>query len=205
MIEMSSNNAAAMAPFFKAFSEAQSEINNVLAEKRGHNSNYAELHQVLAAVRAPFAKNGLAVMQFPSSSTSDTGITQTNLVTMITHESGEWIRSSMNINYTSKGGMSEIQALGSHITYARRYMLSAIAGISQVDNESDLSPTAQAENSKIQDDIERLKLSGLRAAKGGREELAKWFKSLKIGDKNFLRNDELGIKLMAEISSTIEA
>jgi len=205
MLEMSSNNAAAMAPFFKAFSEAQSEINNVLAEKDGHKYKYAELHQVLAAVRAPFAKNGLAVMQLPSSETTENGIIRTSLITMITHESGEWIRSSMNIDYNSKAGMSEIQVLGSHITYARRYMLSAIAGISQVDDESDLSPTAQAENSKIQDDIERLKLSGLRAAKDGREALEKWYRTLKVGDKNFLKNDESGIKLMAEISSTIEA
>lgn len=147
-IEMSSNDGAKMAKFFEDFGKAQSEINNVLADSQGHNYKYAELHQVLAVIREPFFKYGLAIMQFPSSQKNDDGTTQTSLTTLISHKSGEWIKSSMNIDYQSNAKMSAIQALGSHITYARRYMASAICGVSQVDNLDEINPSESTPTAK---------------------------------------------------------
>lgn len=147
-----------MNEFFDAFSKAQSEINNVLADKQGYNYKYAELWQVLAVIRKPFADNGLAIMQFPSSSKDSDGVTSTFLTTMITHKSGEWVKSSMNIDLPSADNKTTaIQKLGSHISYARRYMASAIAGVSQVDDESKLISDESAPATQKQKAIEESK------------------------------------------------
>ena len=150
-IELSSNDGTKMAAFFTAFSKAQAEINNVLADTKGHNYQYAELSQVLAVIRKPFADNGLAIMQLPNSIRNEDGTTSTYLATIITHESGEWIKSNLSIDYQGGAKTSAIQQLGSHITYARRYMASAMTGVAQVDDESELLPTEAAPANKKAD------------------------------------------------------
>lgn len=109
----------------KALIEVQKVISN--AEKDAKNpffkSNYATLKSVLDATRQPFADNGLAVTQT---------MVENYLVTTLLHSSGQWIRSYLPLNPTKQ---NDPQALGSAITYARRYALAAIANITQEDDD----------------------------------------------------------------------
>lgn len=202
-IELSSQDGVKMAEFFSDFSKAQAEINNVLAGKDGHNYKYAELYQVLAVIRKPFSDHGLAIMQLPSSTYLEDGTTKTQLSTMIIHKSGEWIKSTMNIDYASNAKMSQIQQLGSHITYARRYMASAIVGVSQVDNEDDITPDATLSLQNKGIDIEALKEDGIKEAEKGREALAEWYKSQSATVKKYLKGD--GADVMDQITKSIKA
>ena len=55
------------------------------------------------------------------------------LVTMLADSSGQWVKSIMPIP-PNKG---DAQSMGSAISYARRYALSALVGISQMDDDGE--------------------------------------------------------------------
>ncbi len=114
-----------------ALAKAQSEI--IGAAKSADNpffkSKYADLAACWDACRGPLTKNGLCVIQTPS--TSEEGAVV--LTTMLAHQSGQWMRDSMACRPT-KG---DAQALGSVTTYLRRYGLAAIVGLAQVDDDGE--------------------------------------------------------------------
>lgn len=113
-----------------ALVKVQAEIRD--AEKNSLNphfkSQYANLESVIAATREPFANHGLVVAQ--QSSIEDG---KPVLVTTLFHSSGQWIRSVMPI----MNERNTAQGLGSGLSYARRYSLSAIAGITQSDDDGE--------------------------------------------------------------------
>ena len=78
--------------------------------------SYATLDCVLDAVRLPLAEHGLALTQIPIGD---------NLITLLLHTSGQWLRCSMTI--ATNGNM---QDLASAITSARRLSIQALLGIS---------------------------------------------------------------------------
>lgn len=88
----------------------------------GTLSRYASLTSVWAAIRAPFSSEGLSIVQ--GLKNLDNG--KLSLITTLTHKSGEKEIFECPV-FTDKNGM---QALGSAITYARRYSLNCIAGTS---------------------------------------------------------------------------
>lgn len=203
-IKMSSTDGEKMAGLFTAFSDAQAGINNVLADKDMMNKfKYAELHQLLSAIRAPFAKNGLAVMQFPNGKKAD-NVTHDYLTTIITHKSGEWISGTMVLPLVVENrGTSAAQAFGASITYARRYMLAAIVGIAQVDDESYLIPDVKLSIERGEFDLDTIRSSGIKEAKKGRPALTKWYSMQSIDIKDYLSKNDAGKELMTEISSNI--
>jgi hypothetical protein len=112
----------------KALSKAQSEI--VGAKKDSSNSfyhsTYADLASCFAAIREPFSRNGLSILQ-----PTDEHDNHTYVDTIILHNSGEWISSRLRV-VTQK---TDAQAIGSAISYARRYALCSLAGIPQIDDD----------------------------------------------------------------------
>lgn len=89
-------------------------------------SNYADLAACWAAIREPLSSNGLAVTQFVN--TNESGV---EVATQLMHVSGEYIRSECWLPVTAKTA----QAYGSAITYARRYSLAALVGLSAEDDD----------------------------------------------------------------------
>ncbi len=110
-----------------ALAKAQMEFPPVLrgkeVEARAYKFKYAPLDAVLAAVRGPLAKNGLAISQL---------LDGDDLVTMLLHEGGARLYGRAPLPY--KDG-DTIQALGSAITYMRRYALQAILGIAAEEDD----------------------------------------------------------------------
>lgn len=88
-------------------------------------NRYADLAAVLDAIRAPLADNGLSVTQ--TTEIREGGFV---LVTTMRHATGQWIASEYPLPMASKP-----QELGSALTYARRYCLSAIACIAADDDD----------------------------------------------------------------------
>lgn len=104
-----------------AFQKSAPKIVKDKTAKLGtYQYKYADLSSIMDAVRGGLADNGLAVIQSPSSYQ-----TESTLTTMITHESGQWISDTMNLKVMQETP----QGQGSAITYARRYMLTAMLGI----------------------------------------------------------------------------
>jgi hypothetical protein len=106
-----------------ALAKAQGQIK--AAPKDSDNpffkSKYADLASVWDACREPLAKNGLAVIQRPNPTDGAT----VSLTTILAHESGEWIRGTLVMRPVK----ADPQGIGSCLTYARRYALSAMVGI----------------------------------------------------------------------------
>ena len=91
-------------------------------------SRYADLASIWEACREPLTKNGLAVVQLPGKDEAGYYVE-----TVLTHASGEFISEKLHIVPTK----DDPQGLGSCITYARKYGLSAIAGIAPDDSDDD--------------------------------------------------------------------
>jgi hypothetical protein len=112
-----------------ALAAAQAQIEGASKDKinPAFKSRYADLASVWEACRIPLSKNGLAVVQLPSADGQKVVVT-----TLLAHRSGEWISDELTITATG----STPQAIGSAITYARRYALSAMVGVAP-DDDSD--------------------------------------------------------------------
>lgn len=113
-----------------ALSKAQAEIKGAAKDSDNpfFKSRYADLSAVWDACREPLTKNGLAVSQFPSADGP-----KVTVETILMHESGEWI--SRDLTITAKEDSP--QAIGSAVTYARRYALAAVAGVAPEDDDGE--------------------------------------------------------------------
>ena len=115
-----------------ALCKAQSEMKG--AEKKSTNpffkSGYADLHTVIEASVPHLNKYGISVIQGNDGSTGEFYVT-----TMLLHESGQWLKSMLRMPIEK----ATAQSIGSTITYGRRYGLSAIAGISQYDDDGNMA------------------------------------------------------------------
>jgi hypothetical protein len=88
-------------------------------------NRYADLAAVVDAIRGPLASNGLSYTQ--TTEIREGGFV---LVTTLRHASGQWVASEYPLPAGAKP-----QELGSALTYARRYSLSAIACIAADDDD----------------------------------------------------------------------
>ncbi len=127
-----------------ALAKAQGQIKPALKDSSNpfFKSNYADLASVWEACRKPLSDNGLSVIQ-----TLDEKEAETLLETTLLHSSGQFITSALKIMPKDETS----QAIGSAITYARRYALSAMVGVcADEDDDGETSmgrgktkPTAQ--------------------------------------------------------------
>lgn len=113
-----------------ALAKAQAKIEGAKkdAENDFYKSSYADLSSVWDACHGPLSENEIAVVQLPQSGTD-----AVTIVTMLIHSSGEWIKSTLTMVPKDKGP----QAVGSALTYARRYALSAMVGVCPVDDDGE--------------------------------------------------------------------
>jgi hypothetical protein len=122
-----------------ALATAQGEMHNApLNRENPHfRSKYADLAGIRDAVVPVLAKNGLAVTQITAFNANN----QLVLYTRLTHKSGQWIEGEYPI------ALDKPQQMGSQLTYARRYSLSSICGIS-ADEDDDAEIATHKGNGK---------------------------------------------------------
>ena len=113
-----------------ALYKAQAEMGGAVKDSKNpfFKSDYADLTSVIKAIKEPFANHGLSYTQFPTNEEGRIGV-----VTMLMHESGEYLEHS----YTLPTTKADPQSAGSAITYARRYALQSIAGIPTADDDAE--------------------------------------------------------------------
>lgn len=109
--------AAALAKAQGAMRPAFKESENEAYKRGGRVSKYADLAAVVEAIRKPLAENELAVMQRVRTTAKAVFIN-----TMLVHSSGQWVRDISA--WPTKEPTA--QAMGSAITYGKRYALSAL-------------------------------------------------------------------------------
>ena len=115
-----------------ALLKAQADVK--LVEKEANNpffkSKYADLPAIDKEYKRVFLKHGLVVTQL---------IEGMGMITVLAHESGEYMLSTATLNPTK----NDPQGLGSAITYMRRYALAAICGIVSSEDDDDGNHASQ--------------------------------------------------------------
>ncbi|WP_375652660.1 ERF family protein [Bartonella sp. AP19HLJMH] len=101
------------------------------------NSQYATLDQYIDAVKNTLAKHRFALFSRIKEQSSDNIIIE---MTLTTHPSGNKISTEGKFPYDTKGCKSNIQSVGSAITYARRYLLGMLLNVVSEDDDTDGNP-----------------------------------------------------------------
>ena len=114
-----------------ALSVAQGELQDADKASEGYGFKYADLAQVLQIARPILSKHGLSVVQLPHN--EDGGIA---LTTRLMHKSGEWLEETLVMPAEKSKNLSLAQDIGKIITYSRRYMYTALVGITQEDTDA---------------------------------------------------------------------
>lgn len=112
----------------KALVAAQADIDGVAKDSTNPHfkNDYASLSAVWKAAKGPLNKAGVAVIQIPVVSNGEQ-----LLVTTLAHTSGEWFRGTYKVSPTK----ADPQGYGSAMTYARRYSLMAMTGLTPEDDD----------------------------------------------------------------------
>jgi hypothetical protein len=150
MIGVYMNKSEQIGALAKALGESQKAMNGAYKDSKNpfFKSSYADLKQVMQVFQTYYAPNGLAVSQL---------VGQDGIETILMHESGQWVSSVCALPIAKA---NDPQAMGSSISYMRRYSLSAVLGVYQTDDDGEaamerpdyrtLSPTHQPIPSKIE-------------------------------------------------------
>jgi hypothetical protein len=118
--------------FAPAFVRVQAAIQPVIkartnpAFKGDRPVTYADLASILEEALPILAANGFGLMQFPSTENN-----QLALMSMLIHESGEFVSATMPLLLQK----ADPQGEGSAISYGRRYAACAILGIRTIDDD----------------------------------------------------------------------
>ena len=121
------NHSESIAKIAPALVSAQAELK--AAPKSSDNpffsSKYADLAECMETLREPLHKNGLAIVQFPSTGE------MVSVETVLLHESGEWFSCALSCRPKDYSP----QAVGSSVTYLRRYGLALTGLVSEEDDD----------------------------------------------------------------------
>jgi hypothetical protein len=154
------NQSQELQDLYLALSIAQGEIENAtkVSEnpgfKRGNRgSKYADLASVRDAYRLPFSKNGLVLLQMPT-----TEGTKVTVLTRLAHKSGQFIEEPLSMNALNLSP----QAIGSTLTYIRRYAAMCFTGIAPEDDDGNAASRT----------TENLGVDGQTAREESRSEIA---------------------------------
>lgn len=112
----------------KALAQAQGEFPVLEKKSKAHNYNYADLAETLQATQDVLKSHGLSIVH---------QVHRDNImITKLIHSSGQWISTEMLLIHKPDGRTTAMQALGSAITYAKRYSIGCLLNLA-ADKEID--------------------------------------------------------------------
>lgn len=113
----------------KALNLAQSEMRGVTKDSANpHFKNrYASLEAVIDVAKPVLTKHGLSFTQAPGALVEGA----VEITTMLMHNSGQWLRSTLHMPVVKK----DPQGVGSALTYGSRYSLMAVLGVPPTDDD----------------------------------------------------------------------
>jgi hypothetical protein len=102
-------------------------LKNALNESIGNS--YADLGAIIEAVKKPLADNGIVTIQSPTASSKADEI---SLITLLLHETGEWIEDTVTCPLV----FQDPQGFGSAVSYVRRYCLGSMLMLYSCDDDA---------------------------------------------------------------------
>ena len=144
---------------FAALAKAQGEMTNV--GKDSTNPHFRKTYASLAAVRdhviPALSRHGIAVVQIPGNVDGE----RVSVRTVLLRGSEQFDAGTISTPVESRG-RTAAQAIGSAITYLRRYALAAVAGVAPEDDDGAAAIAPQPRRRSAADDLR----AALRAAFG---------------------------------------
>lgn len=140
------NKSESIKELASALVKFNGEVSRITKDaKNPHFKNtYASIDQIVDEIRPLLQKHGLSILQFPSGDGD-----RVTMTTILLHESGEWIQGDPLTMVPVK---KDPQGIGSCITYARRYSLSAFLSLNtgeDDDGNEASTPDKKQSNSKL--------------------------------------------------------
>lgn len=129
--------------FFAALAELQGELDPAIKDMTNpHLGNrYADLASCWEALKKVLPKHGFCVMQMGTLSPDNKPL----LRTVLAHRGGYAISSEIPIMLAENRGLNIMQTFGSAWTYARRYGLAAITGLTAEDTDGEPPRTSHTD------------------------------------------------------------
>ena len=123
------NKSESITKLAEALASFHNELKQPAKDKANpfFKSKYVPLENVVEAITAIAPKFGLSFIQYPINQDNKVGI-----VTVLMHSSGEFIETAPVFAQPAK---NDAQAVGSVITYLKRYSLSAVFGITSDEDD----------------------------------------------------------------------
>lgn len=132
-----------------ALAKAQGQLEG--AKKSSSNpffkSKYADLAECWNTCREALTANEISVIQMPEEINENGRL---NIITtMLAHSSGQYISSTLTMTVTKL----DPQAIGSAITYGRRYALAAMVGLAQEDDDGEKAMEGSKDKKSVESPI----------------------------------------------------
>jgi hypothetical protein len=126
------NRSESIGKLAAALAKAQGAMHGAMKDSKNphFNSRYADLASIVDAAREPLAQNEISVVQ--NAGRPESGLV--SMTTLLLHSSGEWLESDPLVVQAKDAGP---QAVGSCLTYLRRYQLAAMVGIAPEDDDAE--------------------------------------------------------------------
>ena len=115
-----------MKELYQALQKFQQECPSLTRSKEGYNYQYTPLEEMLSVIQPVLHKNGLILIQPPTSTCDGVSIILTRLIHV---ESGQEITSELPIFLPEDMGNKPMFTWGGSLTYGRRYAIKMILGI----------------------------------------------------------------------------
>ena len=115
-----------MKELYQALQKFQQECPSLTRSKEGYNYQYTPLEEMLSVIQPVLHKNGLILIQPPTSTCDGVSIILTRLIHV---ESGQEITSELPIFLPDDMGNKPMFTYGGSLTYGRRYAVKMILGI----------------------------------------------------------------------------
>ena len=108
-----------------ALANAQGVMINGVKSKSGYGYKYMPLDDLINIVRSPLSSNKIALIQ--TNDLNKTGNAPTVIITtLLMHESGEWIKTELEIPIHNMKQLTKAQMIGVASTYGRRYSIQSM-------------------------------------------------------------------------------
>jgi len=182
-----------IAQLAEALSKAQGQID--AAAKGNVNTHfknkYADLNALREAIREPLATNDLSVVQLPRFFEKEVEVE-----TMLMHKSGEYIAETLRMPV----GQMTAQAVGSALTYCRRYSLSSILNLAAEDDDGNAATQQPAQRIEAPKPSKALMTNAQKAAVKGTESLRNFWQELLPDERAALQSSINELKEIARKS-----
>lgn len=129
----------AMIAFNSDMAAMQAELPTVVEDGKGHNNaKYATLEQINKTIRPALQRYGFAVT---FKTTQEQGVV--HITAVLSHRQGHCQESTITVPNDTSGNKNTVQAIGSSVSYGKRYAMCALLNISTGDDDGEAADVSE--------------------------------------------------------------